>query len=387
LNRKELFICGLVGIAGKLGINDENILKRLLIYDTFRGLDSTGLAAVRKTGEVSMAKVASHPIDLFDTGKFKTALSAWNSYAFLGHNRFATTGAKNSVNAHPFQFGHIVGAHNGTLDKESWKRLETAIGEETDVDSAAVFMSFEKIGVEETLALLENGRTSNAGAWAFTWVDLKDGTLNFLRNEHRPLWYSYSEGHDRIFWASEWGMIRAAVSMAPGDQKLFIDKEYHSYWQIEKDVWYKIPLEDLAKGSADVVDYRHKELKGREPAPVKVTPPFTMGAGNGYGMNTTTTKTTLSGSASKTPVDVITIKTGKADPFAGHLKEEAFRGIARYGCSWCKEEVKYDVPGVTVFMNDDTLLGPCCSGNGKRNRVIVSSIDMNDIEDLMVLNG
>jgi glucosamine 6-phosphate synthetase-like amidotransferase/phosphosugar isomerase protein len=117
-------MCGLVGIAGKLTVKDEATMKRLFLLDFFRGPDSTGLAAVRGDGNIHVSKLASHPIDLFDSARFKTALSGYNSKIFLGHNRYATKGKVNANNAHPYHYGDIVGAHNGTLSISSWRALE-----------------------------------------------------------------------------------------------------------------------------------------------------------------------------------------------------------------------------------------------------------------------
>src|SRR3546814_15939897 len=43
-------MCGHVGIAGKMELKDEALMRRLLVFDYFRGPDSTGFAALRKDG-------------------------------------------------------------------------------------------------------------------------------------------------------------------------------------------------------------------------------------------------------------------------------------------------------------------------------------------------
>jgi predicted glutamine amidotransferase len=98
------------------------------------------LAAVRSNGDVKIAKAAASPPELFyDTG-FREALNGNQSRAFIGHNRLATRGVVNPFNAHPFQFGHITGAHNGTLETScKWKLRRLGIGEKFDVDSQALF--------------------------------------------------------------------------------------------------------------------------------------------------------------------------------------------------------------------------------------------------------
>jgi glucosamine 6-phosphate synthetase-like amidotransferase/phosphosugar isomerase protein len=79
-------MCGLVGIAGQMTAKDDAVIKRLLMYDYFRGPDSTGMAAIRGNGDVYLAKLASDPVTLFDTGKFKplSAASAASIWATIG---------------------------------------------------------------------------------------------------------------------------------------------------------------------------------------------------------------------------------------------------------------------------------------------------------------
>src|SRR3546814_3133548 len=112
--------------------------------------------------------------------RFSEANNVYQSLAFVGHNRFATKGKVNDLNAHPFHYGNIVGAHNGTLEKSSWDALDKKLGEDTDVDSQAIIKSIATFGIEETVPLLQ-------GAWALVWFDMEAQTLNFLRKDERPL--------------------------------------------------------------------------------------------------------------------------------------------------------------------------------------------------------
>src|SRR3546814_6662079 len=63
-------MCGHVGIAGKMELKDEALMRRLLVFDYFRGPDSTGFAALRKDGTHRLAKIASNPLNLFDMKRF-----------------------------------------------------------------------------------------------------------------------------------------------------------------------------------------------------------------------------------------------------------------------------------------------------------------------------
>lgn len=342
-------MCGLVGIAGNLTTKDEATMKRLLLFDYFRGTDSTGLAAVRKNADVIISKMASHPIDLFGTKKFDVALSGYSSLVFLGHNRAATKGKVNGANAHPWQYGHIIGAHNGTLDKSSWDALNELLDEPTDVDSQAIFACIEKVGIEETTKLLQ-------GAWALTWIDLKEGTLNFLRNSGRPLWYAYAEDFKQVFWASEWPMMDAALDMSRTDYDIYEDKEGNRFWSVKENWLYRFDIEALQKGAKSIPKPRVKELKGKEVVKVphsqqdyfKRTPTFT-----------STSKQTKS--------NVVEFNAYAEAPFGNLLDKEDFEECAKYGCSWCSADVSYADEGITVYEHQKSVLcSDCTTGQDTR---------------------
>lgn len=354
-------MCGHVGIAGKMEFRDEATMKRLLLLDYFRGTDSTGLAAIRKTGDADIAKIASHPIDLFDSKAFEGVLNAFKSTAFIGHNRAATKGKVNGHNAHPYAYGHIVGAHNGTLDAFSWKDLNTALGYETDVDSMAIFAHIEKFGIEETVKLLR-------GAWALVWVNLADNTLNFLRNKERPMWYGYTEDFSKIIWASEWPMIQSACQMAPKtyEYKLHRDQEGYTYFPMDTDLLYTFDLEELAAGSnGKLPEPILTELKGKEPLPV-VTYNHTPSGSPFTGSSGTQSKTTTSNGGTNSPKEypvVVNIETSEKRPFARFVNELEFEEMAKGGCTFCGGDVDFTEEGVVIFEATDQVLCPSCSGH------------------------
>lgn len=367
-------MCGLVGISGKLEFRDEATMKRLLIYDYFRGPDSTGFAALRNDGTCKVAKIPRHPLDLFDTKGFNEALSGWNSTVFLGHNRLATKGKVNYNNSHPYEYDHIVGAHNGTLEQSSWRAIEEAVGDKFDVDSQAVIACIAKLGIEATVPLLQ-------GAWALVWIDMKEGTLNFLRNKERPFWYAYSEEFDKIFWASEWPMIDAALKLSTQPYKLATDPEKgYKFYQSQENWWYRIDVNELKKGSATQPKPRVKVLKGKEPTPVVTysngaTSPF-----HRHGHHGPKTSMTSTGFMAledkrevKDNVTVLQVDATKAKPFGNLLSKQEFDKIAKYGCAWCQSDVEFDEPGVQVYQEQDMVLCPNCTDNDGVSRIYVNS--------------
>lgn len=379
-------MCGLVGIAGNLQYNDEVMMKRLFVFDYFRGTDSTGLAMINPKGEHEIVKKACNPLDLFENKQFDKALDARKAWAFLGHNRAATLGAVNNENAHPFQYGDIIGAHNGTIDKASWRRLEQAAGIETSVDSAAIFAAIDAIGIDETMKLIEHGRVSTTGAWALVWYDTKDQTLRFLKNEHRPLYLCVHAKGDRIAWASEWIMLRAAEEMTAGwDTES--DKKGYSYFPLEDDWLYEFPLHDLMGDFSlqDMLKAKTRQIKGKEPAPVSVTtlgtPPFQVGK-TGYttdhkvtSMGTSTQ--TSGGTGIKTP-RVVDLKPITGDPFGGVISYKEFEEMSDSGvCSWCGSDVNIFDEGLTVYADEDVVLCKSCTHrHTPDNRIYINSTRM-----------
>lgn len=193
-------MCGLVGIAGNVGINLEKAFKRLLELDTGRGPHSTGVFAVKSGGDTVLAKSLGTPWDLAETKGFNACFTGVIK-VLLGHNRWATKGKINKQNAHPFEFNTLAGAHNGTL--RSVDTLDDY--KQFDVDSENLYHHMARNGVDETIPKLN-------GAFALTWYDKIDGTVNLIRNDERSLFFTYTEDMKTVLWASEdWMLLVAAA--------------------------------------------------------------------------------------------------------------------------------------------------------------------------------
>ena len=385
-------MCGLVGIAGNLLYQDEFTMKRLLLFDYFRGEHSTGMAAIRTGGQAVIAKIDSNPINLFDMGQFKAALNGANSRAFIGHNRQATRGAVNTANAHPFQVDHIIGAHNGTLDYQSVNRLEAELGEKFAVDSLALIAGIAKLGIEKTIKLCTEGKDAKDGAWAIVWYDQNDGTLNFLRNQHRPLFYAFEVGFKRMFWASEWWMIREAMDESTNKYKQYTektDKGNVGFFRFEPDIHYKFDLAALCAGSNKRPKPKSKKLKGREPEAPKAVIPFQQTGFQIRERNKETSGTTTQGAGTQNSAQTsgsgltpITSTTNHSEPrkciqligvpehpYANIINQMHFEQFAAHGCAWCTKPVKYGDLGITIFERDGRVLCRECTGTKDPNNL------------------
>ncbi len=398
-------MCGHVGIAGDLKYKDEALIKRLLLFDFLRGEDGTGLAAVRTNGkDVKLSKVGSHPLELFDKISFKDACNGFQSTAFIGHNRAATRGLKNTANSHPYQYGRITGAHNGTLETDCVKELENLLEEKFDVDSMAIFAAIEKFGIDETIPLLQ-------GAWSLVWHDADDKTLNFLRNDKRPMWRGWSKDCKTMFWASEWKMIDCAVSVvghntsnSPVTELWAHPEKGFRFTQTHEDTLYTFKIDELKSNKDEPIDGRVKELKGKEPTPVVSHyhgghDPFNRGitiAGSGshctipinQPQRTSTTQSKTSSRSILGPIKeakekpltsvVVHLPDSQTDPYGQFITPTEFGELAKDGCSWCSTSLEWGDEGVTVFKRDDIILCAECSG-GKTNtgtRFHLESLDL-----------
>lgn len=175
--------------------------------------------------------------DFDDRATYKKA-----SKLLLGHNRMATVGAVTEDNAHPFYADHLTGAHNGTLSDENFKRLDDH--KSYEVDSECLYNNIANKGLDTLKSLTEGLHT---GAWALTYYDSEEKTINFIRNEHRPLWYAFNEKGDTIFWASEAWMINIACARngvkLKGIKELPVNKHFSLSLKT-----YKVEEEEFVEG-------------------------------------------------------------------------------------------------------------------------------------------
>lgn len=219
-------MCGIVGVVGvkNLSVQDEGWFKDALYIDALRGQHSTGVVNLSGQLEKRMVKKAMQPYDFLSLNQTASLFRTTNRM-FLGHNRHATKGAVNNVNAHPFEHGHITMVHNGSLF--TWKELEG--GDTFTVDSEAICHSLAVAGVEETVKKLN-------GAYSLVWWDDNDKTLNFVRNNDRPMYVSVSQDNERMFFASEPEMITWLTDRSTYDFKLVEPKHtvpgIHYKWDI-----------------------------------------------------------------------------------------------------------------------------------------------------------
>lgn len=197
-------MCGLVGVLSTEINSYQNsygkFFKQALFADTLRGFDSTGVFVMdtKKMNQPEVFKKAIAAPDFLQlayTNKILSDAKDWN--IMIGHNRHATKGGVDHHTAHPFQIGNITLVHNGTVDNH--RTLPN--GHKFDVDSEAITDAINDIGIEEVVKKI-------SGAFTFIWHDRRNGSLNFIRNEERPLAFGKVKDKNTILMASESNMLR-----------------------------------------------------------------------------------------------------------------------------------------------------------------------------------
>lgn len=193
-------MCGLVGVAAnKLGVQERKLFKTMLFLDQIRGEHSTGVCAVERDGSVSVHKRALPAADFLQLKKATDVITDAD-HLLIGHNRYATIGSHTDDNAHPFQHEHITLAHNGTLKVKGNVNKDSAT---FSTDSETIAYAFSTEAEREVLERLD-------GAYALTWHDATDNTINLARNEERPLFVGHTV--DGIVWASQKELIELAAA-------------------------------------------------------------------------------------------------------------------------------------------------------------------------------
>lgn len=180
-------------------------------------MDSTGVCVLsEKKNKVKrqVHKVKGDPVGFLMSERADQVLNKTNNvFAILGHARAATIGAVNETNAHPIEERHITGCHNGTVHRFAPPKAN----EEFETDSRILYRKIASEGLEPTLK-----EAGEYGAYALTWANFSNMTVNFIRNDKRPLWFMFNKSKTTIYWASERGML-SLVADRNGGSDSFAD--------------------------------------------------------------------------------------------------------------------------------------------------------------------
>jgi hypothetical protein len=198
-------MCGICGIySTSLSEQEKDYFAKTLMLNVFRGRDSTGIVKI-KGKKTSVMKAAIPSPAFLMAPKGMGFIKDAGATGFIGHTRAATRGLVRVENSHPFNFENVVGVHNGTIN------AEFEHSKEYETDSEAVYRNINDIGLEETLKML----STKSPAFVLTYVDKAEGTLNFVRNDKRPLWFTFlNSARNTLVWSSEKETLDFAIHVS-----------------------------------------------------------------------------------------------------------------------------------------------------------------------------
>jgi len=207
-------MCGIFGYAKQQNAQNNNqieILKDVLTYladeSVIRGTDSTGISMIspseRRTFKATApsSEVVGHEawesniLDRVDR----------DSTIVIGHVRLATHGSVTKRNAHPFEIGEVIGAHNGVI--YNYNKLAEKYNKSIEVDSEIIFASLNLHPMEKALEELE-------GDYAVSWVKESNKILHLARESSRPLCVAYWKKARVLLWASTADIMKKSLKRA-----------------------------------------------------------------------------------------------------------------------------------------------------------------------------
>lgn len=195
-------MCGIVGAASSyLSLSEVSTFEDLMCVSNLRGKQGAGCIVVTEGGKkVHNVKTPGSGLDVLRMESYLKNVVNKGPQILVGHTRWPTKGGNEITNVHPHHFpGQLAGVHNGTLRKV---RDQYLTGDQSD--SNAFYKHVTEVGLKEALKQAD-------GAYALVYVDYTTGTLNFIRNSQRPLFFAlvaWGSAGRTAYWASEEGMLR-----------------------------------------------------------------------------------------------------------------------------------------------------------------------------------
>lgn len=321
-------MCGLVGVAGTIHKKEFDAFLTMLRVDTLRGEHSTGVGYVKRSKEMGYYKNTEPGWTFADDPRLLKRIDGFGNSVLIGHNRWATRGKVIAANAHPFLQGDVLGAHNGTISNPA----DLLEGKTFEVDSQALIHNIDAEGLSQTLKKV-------LGAWALTYYNKENNTINFIRNDQRPLWIAQSKDGKTIWWASEPWMFEA------GPLRHGIDLADMSEIPVNTWIRWEVPEANAAFGKP----FRRGGVIG------KTEPPKTQTRSNWWeerfasgGVVGSQTSTTTPGGNVQKPVEKVESNVlqlpaskdaSKKDHLGRQVTEEKYDEITQCGCHWCGEKL------------------------------------------------
>lgn len=269
-------MCGICGVVGpSLTKSERSLFHNLLMLNYFRGEDSTGIIRIEKEQVRTHRTLEPSPNFLFTDrareyirGDGPAGKPFATPQGFIGHCRAATKGVVKIANAHPFSFENVIGVHNGTL-KSSFKNSE-----KYETDSQAIYSLLNEVEPEDVAEVIHEINKHDS-AYVLVWVDVRDNSVNIIKNSQRTLWMTHIFSRTSLAFSSDkehlkLGLKNAGVQTPSGVKPT--DHNEDAFFQLKPHVHYKLKI----GASVNTGTFTDLEI------PEKKTYTYT-GAGMGFG--------------------------------------------------------------------------------------------------------
>lgn len=300
-------MCGHVGAFGAINHKAKAMFNLLLHFDVPRGPHSTGIGIVYEDNNTRVFKevgkpdaiYAAHQEDFSEYGVLKHD----KVRCLIGHNRWKTQGAIDRDSAHPFEFGDVLGAHNGTVEWRYNTKLDNG-DEKFQIDSQKIFNHLSRH--ENPQTIWDIFPDDKDAAMALVWWDKRSNALNIARNTQRPMFMVKQKNENIIYWASEKWMLELSAD--------------YTRVELEEIVQLKANIHAQFKMEAGKLDMTTNPL-------VPFVPPkvvYQTRGSTGYGYNW---NDDYYDSRTKTPVKLTIRERIKSDPAYFVATKEAVNGV------------------------------------------------------------
>ncbi|MFN3209148.1 MAG: glutamine--fructose-6-phosphate transaminase (isomerizing) [Roseovarius sp.] len=185
-------MCGIVGVLGKH--EAAPILVEALKRLEYRGYDSAGIATINDS-RLDRRRAVGKLVNLSDL----LVHDPLRGKSGIGHTRWATHGAPNTVNAHPHKAGPVAVVHNGIIENFRELRSELAaagLAHETDTDTETVAMLVHHL-IQQGHSPVEAAKAAIArleGAYALGFLFDGEDDLIVAARKGSPLAIGHGDG-------------------------------------------------------------------------------------------------------------------------------------------------------------------------------------------------
>lgn len=219
-----------------------------------RGQDSTGVAAVLPSGDVSILKLPlTARVFLLSTDFaqwFHDVVQAHTPLAWLVHTRAATQGEVSMVNAHPFSVRGITSVHNGHVS--NYHAIKTAYTLQSECDSEVVAAAL----AESPINNYSEGTRKLRGSFALIAHD---------RRLMRSLWVARNTNPLNIIRAGGAGLVLSSIPTDPVFATLLPPALRKALAPADK--WKIVPADKQYRLDLDTLKYTEHGSFETAPAP------------------------------------------------------------------------------------------------------------------------